>query len=398
MDNQLLHTPDGVRDIYNGECRAKMQMQDKLHAIFHQYGYQDIQTPTFEFFYVFSRQIGTTPSRDLFKFFDKEGNTLVLRPDFTPSIARSAAKYYSEEDMPVKLCYMGSTFINSSDLQGRLKETTQCGAELIGDAHIAADAEILAMAVASLQAAGLQEFQISVGHARFFEQLLEAAQLSEEQVGMLHDLINNKNFFGVSEFVEPLTMDEDLKWLFGILGNFNLSREEIGEALARSAAYPQIEEALNDLLQLNHYLDLYGITQYISFELGLISNLHYYSGIIFRGYTLGTGEPIVKGGRYDRLLGYFGKPAPAIGFVIMVDSLMSALSRQNLQTKISPEGILLVASEAAAQKAIRRAAKLRADGEQVLMLIAKEPLHSEDYVKYAQKKCLAKVEIINGEE
>ncbi len=106
----------------------------------------------------------------------------------------------------------------------------------------------------------------------------------------------------------------------------------------------------------------------------------------------------MKGGRYDRLLGYFGKPAPAIGFVIMVDSLMSALSRQNLQTKISPEGILLVASEAAAQKAIRRAAKLRADGEQVLMLIAKEPLHSEDYVKYAQKKCLAKVEIINGEE
>lgn len=398
MENQLLHTPDGVRDIYNGECRAKMQLQNRLHQIFTQYGYQDIQTPTFEFFNVFSRQIGTTPSRDLFKFFDKEGNTLVLRPDFTPSIARSAAKYYSEEDMPVKLCYMGSSFINSSDLQGRLKETTQCGAELIGDSHISADAEILAMAVASFQAAGLHEFQISVGHARFFEQLLEAAKLSEEQINILHDLINNKNFFGVSEFVEHLEIDENLKWLFDILGNFNLSREDMMEALEHAAAYPQISEALNDLLQLHHYLDLYGITQYISFELGLISNLHYYSGIIFRGYTLGTGEPIVKGGRYDRLLGYFGKPAPAIGFVIMVDSLMAALSRQNLQPKIAPEGILLVASEEAAQKAIRRAAKLRAEGEQVLMLITEEPLHSEDYVKYAQKKCLAKVEMINGEE
>mgnify|MGYP002229040180 FL=1 len=97
-------------------------------------------TPTFEFFNIFGSDVGTTPSKDLYKFFDKEGNTLVLRPDFTPSIARSAAKYYIEDDMPVKLCYLGNTFINSSDYQGRLKESTQCGAELIGDGSISADA------------------------------------------------------------------------------------------------------------------------------------------------------------------------------------------------------------------------------------------------------------------
>ena len=93
MKRQLLHTPDGVRDIYNGECQQKLMLQEKLHEVLLTYGYHDIQTPTFEFFNIFSQEIGTTPSKDLYKFFDKEGNTLVLRPDFTPSIARSVAKY-----------------------------------------------------------------------------------------------------------------------------------------------------------------------------------------------------------------------------------------------------------------------------------------------------------------
>ena len=145
MKKQLLHTPDGVRDIYNKECKNKLYLQDKLHKTLLKYGYHDIMTPTFEFFNIFGSEVGTIASKDLYKFFDKEGNTLVLRPDFTPAIARSAAKYYMDDDMPVKLCYLGNTFINSSDYQGRLKETTQCGAELIGDDSISADAEILSM-------------------------------------------------------------------------------------------------------------------------------------------------------------------------------------------------------------------------------------------------------------
>ena len=124
MYKQILHTPEGVRDIYNGECRRKQFIQDQLHQVLLSYGYEDIQTPTFGFFDVFSREIGTVPSRELYKFFDREGNTLVLRPDVTPSIARAVAKYFTEEDMPVRLCYMANTFINSSELQGRLKETT----------------------------------------------------------------------------------------------------------------------------------------------------------------------------------------------------------------------------------------------------------------------------------
>ena len=144
MKRKLLHTPEGVRDIYNSECARKRILQESLHELFRQYGYHAIETPAFEFFDIFGKEIGTTPSRDLYKFFDREGNTLALRPDMTPSIARCVAKYYGDEEFPVRLCYMGNIYINNSSYQGRLKESTQLGAELIGDNSVDADAEILA--------------------------------------------------------------------------------------------------------------------------------------------------------------------------------------------------------------------------------------------------------------
>ena len=127
----LLHTPEGVRDIYNKECERKLYLQTQIHKLLKLYGYSDIQTPTFEFFDVFSKDKGSTPSKNMYKFFDREGNTLVLRPDVTPSIARAVAKYFTDEDMPIRFCYTGNTFINNAEHQGKLKEVTQIGAELI---------------------------------------------------------------------------------------------------------------------------------------------------------------------------------------------------------------------------------------------------------------------------
>lgn len=395
MTDQMLHTPDGVRDIYNGECKQKLLLQDRLHDVLKRYGYRDIQTPTFEFFNIFSKEVGTTPSRDLYKFFDKEGNTLVLRPDFTPSIARSAAKYYTEEDMPVKLSYMGNTFINSSSYQGRLKETTQCGAELIGDGSVAADAEILAMVVDCLTGSGLKEFQISVGHARFFQGIVEAAGLCEEQEDQLRSLLSNKNFLGVEEFAEQLDLSDELKELMLMLGSFETAAEELSDAEKLAAAYPRILSAIRELEELGSYLKLYGIEKYISFELGIISSYHYYTGIIFAGYTFGTGEPVVRGGRYDRLLTYFGKNAPSIGFAIVVDQLMAALSRQKIFLTVPEESILLIYRKEKIEPAIRKAQKLRQQGKIVTLIPVLEGQQKEYYINYAMKNHIAKVDFMD---
>ena len=175
MQNKRLHTPEGVRDIYNDECEKKHYILDRMRQVIQSYGYRFIETPTFEFFDIFGQEVGTTPSKDLYKFFDREGNTLVLRPDMTPSIARAASKYFPIETEPVRLCYEGNVFINNNSYQGRLKESTQLGVEFIGENSVDADGEIIALVVNNLKAAGLEQFQISIGHADLFRQLMKAA-------------------------------------------------------------------------------------------------------------------------------------------------------------------------------------------------------------------------------
>lgn len=385
MKRQLLHTPEGVRDIYNDECEKKLILQDELLKVQKQYGYHPIQTPTFEFFDTFGREIGTTPSKDLYKFFDREGNTLVLRPDITPSIARCAAMYFGEEDMPIRLCYMGNTFLNNNSYQGRLKESTQLGAELLGDSTVDADAEIIAMVIDCLKKAGLKEFQLSVGHAEFFRGLTDAAGLNEEQEEELHDLISNKNYFGVTEFAETLNLNDDLKALFGMLGNLYTGADELQTAKKYADAYPRILNAIERLEELHQVLKIYGIDKYVSVELGIVSNYQYYTGIIFAGYTFGSGEPIVKGGRYDELLTYFGKESASIGFAIVIDQLMAALSRQKIEIPVQYQNELIIYGQEMRSEAVKKAMELRKCGSNVELMARDISKTEEDYRAYAEQ-------------
>ena len=208
MNNRLLHTPEGVRDIYGKEYAKKLAIEQKLQHAIHCFGYEDIQTPSIEFFDVFSKEIGTTPSKELYKFFDKEGNTLVLRPDFTPSIARCAAKYFMEEKVPLRFSYNGNTFTNTSNLQGKLKEVTQMGAELIGDPSVEADAEVISMVIEALKSAGLTRFQVTIGEVDYFRGLCEEAGLDEDTEKELRSCISGKNFFAAQELLEQKQIPE----------------------------------------------------------------------------------------------------------------------------------------------------------------------------------------------
>lgn len=385
MERRLLHTPEGVRDIYNSECAKKLVLQDNLHDLLKKYGYHAIETPTFEFFDIFGKEIGTTPSKDLYKFFDREGNTLVLRPDITPSVARCVAKYYAEEELPVRLCYMGNTFINNTSYQGRLKESTQLGAEMIGDNSVDADAEIIALVVNALKTAGLQEFQIGIGHVGFFNGLIEAAKLPEETVSDLIALISNKNFFGVEELIDSLGLTPDLKELFSMLGSISMPEDMLSRAKELAVSYPTVLESLERLELLIQVLSYYGVEKYVSLEPGMLSSYHYYTGIIFAGYTFGSGEPIVKGGRYDNLLPYFGKNAPSIGFAVVVDQLMAALSRQKIEIPVQDQQILIVYKDSKHADAIKKALALREEGTGVSLVKWEAGKEKEDYNAYAKR-------------
>ncbi len=392
--NRLLHTPEGVRDIYNEECRTKNILSGKMNKILNLYGYQDIQTPTFEFFDIFNRDRGSVSSKNMYKFFDREGNTLVLRPDITPSIARAVAKYYQDEIIPLRFSYCGNTFINNSSLQGKMKETTQLGAELIGDASIDADAEIVALAINLLLESGLTDFQLDIGHVGFFKAIVKEAGLDEEQTLELRTLIESKNYFAVEAFVEKITVSEEIGQLImkmpELFGNIDVLKET--KAMTKNA------EALASLTYLEKLYEMivqYGFEKYVTIDLGMLNTYDYYTGIIFRGYTYGTGDAIVKGGRYDKLIGQFGKNAASVGFVVVLDELMLALSRQKIFMPAGNTTSMVLYDAQYRKQAILIAASLRGINRAVTMIKKDETLSLEDYKSYCERYHMESILYVN---
>lgn len=382
---ELFHTPEGVRDIYDKECARKLTVQREIGRVFHQYGYEDIETPAFEFFDIFAKERGSVTSREMFKFFDRYNNTLVLRPDMTPAIARCVGKYFMEERMPVRLCYWGKTFTNNTSYQGRLKEITQTGVELIGDDSSAADGEMIAMVIEALKAAGLKEFQVELGQVEFFKGLAEEAGMEEETQETLRTLIENKNYFGVEELVSESPMPQQLKELFLKLPELFGTLEQMRRVKGLVHNERSLK-AIERLERVQEILKTYGMAEYVSYDLGMLSKYQYYTGIIFKAYTYGTGEYIVTGGRYDKLLVQFGKDVPAVGFAIVVDQLLLAISRQKIEVFTDQIDALVVYDWEVQKDGIRLAADLRKKGKRTILIKKSSELSFQEYEDWARKK------------
>lgn len=382
MNDNLLHTPDGVRDIYGIECKKKLKIEEKIHHVLELYSYQDIETPSFEYFNIFNIDKGSAPSNEMYKFFDRNNNTLVLRPDITPSIARCAAKYFTDESLPIRLCYNGKTFTNALLHQGKLNENTQIGGEMINDDSTAADAETIACVIDCLLATGLHEFQIEIGQVDFFKGLIEEAGLDNESEEKIKQYIQHKNFFGLSEFVDSLTIKENIKTALKSLDSL-FGGLDILEKAKLLVSNETSLAAIDRMTKVYNALCSYDFDKYISFDLSMINRYNYYTGIIFRGYTYGTGAAIVKGGRYNNLLSQFGKDAPSVGFAIYVDELMMAISRNKVEVSLDFANTVVLYDRENQNAAINLAKTKRAKNKKI-ELIRKSQNHTvEDYSAYA---------------
>lgn len=390
MDKKLLHTPEGVRDIYNRECEEKLYLQDKIHCTFKSYGYSDIQTPTFEFLEIFDKDKGSVDQKNMYKFFDREGNTLVLRPDITPSIARAVAKYFHEEDMPLRFCYNGNTFINNAEHQGKLKEVTQLGAELVGDNTSDADVEAISLIINSFLECGLEEFLIEIGHTEFLKVLMDEAHLNDTESENLKELLENKNFFGVEELINHTNIDDELKKLFLKLSELTGSIDVITEA-RKFSTNKKIIAALDRMEEVYKILTYYGYEKYVSFDLGTVGNHEYYTGIVFKGYTYGTGNAIAAGGRYDTLLHHYGKNSPSIGFAINIDQLLLALNRQKITIITNTTKSLILYNENNREDAVKHGISLRNEGIQTTLMKINNTKETNDYINFAKRNNIDKV-------
>ena len=389
MDQKsLLFTPEGVRDIYGEDCEKRAKVQQDIHSIMKLYGFKDIQTPTFEFFDIFNRERGTVKSAEMFKFFDQYNNTLVLRPDMTPSIARCVAKYYEKEDMQIRLCYTGSTFTRLSGYQGKLSEVTQLGAEMMNDASSDADGEMIAMTIECLQKSGLKEFKVDIGHADIFRGLIEETDLTEEEIEKLKTYLNNKNIFAVEDMLENRSMPSECKNLLVKMPDLFGGIETI-TYVKELTTNQRALDALDRLEKIYQILASSGLENHITFDLGMLSHYEYYTGVIFKAYTYGTGDAIVTGGRYDDLVEQFGKKTPAIGFALLLDQLMAALYSQEIDITVDEKDYLILYRSANRKKALELAQSLRWQKKSTRLMRKDADTPLNEYREYGRRNEVA---------
>ena len=319
--NYRLHTPEGVKDYLPDEYAVKKQIENNVQGVFEGRGYKAIETPTFEFIQVLDG-MGGVGSERMYKLLDRDGSILALRSDFTPAIARIAATAYSAEDIPLRFSYLGNCFRYNASYQGKLREFTQAGVELIGETGVKADTEILTAAIDSLLAAGLSDFRIDIGDVTFLQGVLDSAGISAEITEKIRESIIDKNYVEVAKTAEGLETSGEVKKILSDLPLL-IGGIELLERLKGVVGNEKSQKALSYMHEI--YNALGEKQKYISFDFSVIGQMDYYTGLVFRGYARGTGFSIVDGGRYDNLVGNFGAEHPAVGFSVNINNLMAAI-------------------------------------------------------------------------
>jgi ATP phosphoribosyltransferase regulatory subunit len=378
-----IYTPDGVQDILFEDCHLKKGLEQKLRTLFGSCGYNELETPAIEFYDVFASDSGGIPQENMFKFFDQQGRILVLRPDITVPVARITATKYREAAYPLRISYIGNVFRYNDYGGGKQSEFTQAGVEILGVSTPESDAEVISLAINALKTAGLESFQVDIGQVEFFKGLMDETGLPEEETAKVRTLIDRKDYVGLEEFLNRCEIGADLKKLIldlpALFGSVDvIDRVEALKLNKRS------RDALENIRQVLGILEDYGLGQYVSVDLGMLRGLDYDTGIIFRGFTYGVGFPVLTGGRYDRLVGEFGKECPATGFSLGVNMLMMAMQRQKVAIEKPATDSIVCYTDKGRKTAFELCDELRRQGLVVELDIANSPCESA--VRYAASK------------
>ncbi len=340
--------PEGVRDLLFADAAAFQSMEDSLQATWSAWGYREIRLPTFEYADTLATDVGATVDAEMYRFFDRHGRTLALRPDMTIPTARAVGTRLYSQPMPLRLAYIGSVFRYEPPRAGRQHEFAQAGVELIGAPGAAADAESIALAVAALKAVGLPQFRITVGHVGFFRGLLTALALPERLALRVREAVDRKAEAELGMILReapglpPLARNALLTLPRLTNGPSVLAH---AETICLNTAMMQ---ALSDLRAVAELLSAYGVADAVSYDLAEVRDLDYYTGITFEGFAPGLGAQLVSGGRYDELVGHFGPPLPAVGWALILDRVLLARELQGVSFAEPQVDVLLAAPSCAA--------------------------------------------------
>ncbi|MCC6168513.1 MAG: ATP phosphoribosyltransferase regulatory subunit [Caldilineaceae bacterium] len=322
--------PRGVADYFWTEAYTRRQLEGTLLRLFRTWGYQDVIPPMFEYADTFQGRSGRELQTEMYRFLDRDGSTLALRADMTIPVARLVGVRLHDRPMPQRHCYAGSVFRYTELQAGRQREFGQAGCELIGAGAPEADAEIIALTVRALAAAGLRDFRIVVGQIQYFHGLLQDLNLDAIQTARLQQAIDRNSEAQLAEFLHTAALApaqrravEELPHLSGSNAQAIIDRAD------RHCLNSAMHGALDNLRAVHAMLVAYGVDNAVYLDLAEINNLGYYTGITFEVLTHQLGFPVGSGGRYDNLLATFGPSLPAVGVALGLDRILLARQIQD---------------------------------------------------------------------
>jgi ATP phosphoribosyltransferase regulatory subunit len=320
--------PRGVSDFLPDAAAKIGYIEGRIRRVFELWGFRRVITPKLEYEDVLSIGMGDELKGRTYRFDDRQsGRLLAFPPDITPQIARIVATRLNGWPLPHRISYSGRVLRQTEIQAGRSREIFQSGVELIGLDSPEADAEMVAMAVEALQGLGFDNFKIDMGQVEFCRGIMAASGLQGMPLRELQEAVARKDSSAVAKLLAENSVPEASRREISALPRLFGGREVLDEA-RRVVTNSRSRAALDNLCQVLDILDIHGVSDWLTIDLGETRGLEYHTGITFEGFVSGLGEPVCSGGRYDNLTARYGFQAPATGFTFNVLSLLQALQRR----------------------------------------------------------------------
>ena len=388
--------PRGVSDFLPEQAARICRIEEKLLWTFDLWGFRRIIPPLLEFDDVMAAGVGEGLKGKTFRFDDRQtGRLLAVPPDITPQVARMVATRMRNQPLPHRLSYAGRVLRHAESGSGRSRELFQVGVELFGLDSPEADAEMAAMAVQALKELGFERFSIDLGQVEFFRGIMAASGLPPEAQATLQSAVGRKDASVVAELLGEFTVSEASAREIAALPRLFGGREVLDEA-ARIVTNDRSRQALANLAEVVDILEWYGVSEYLTIDLGEIRGLNYHTGVTMEGFVTGGGAPVCGGGRYDTLTGVYGFDAPATGFAFNLLALLPLLEGRPDLEESARRDFLIFNRKDERRDALEIARFLREQGYSVARDIIRRDLESS--LEYARKVGIRRVMVIGGDD
>lgn len=363
--SSLTKIPAGVQYFFDDEVRLRRLVEHQAMQVFAGWSYDEIILPIFDYHDLFARGMGTERAERTYRFTDRDGALLALRPELTSLVARTVATRFVQRPRPIRLSYSGEVFRYDEPTERAVREFHQLGIEHIGQPSPQADIEVLLIAVEMLSTLGLSDFRIALSHVDFFHGVAKSLAINEENRTRLRELIDRRNSFALDDFLKnnaPQLSDErrasfcQLTQIAGKAEAIQKARETLNNETSRTA--------IDQLASIYETLTALELHDYFDIDFGDTGGLEYYTGVTFKVYVPGWGSEIGSGGRYDNLIGNFGHDEPAVGFSFALDGLVGALVR-NQKISLPRQDAQIIDSDENMIRAFLQARNLRLKNQKI---------------------------------